>query len=256
MKKVNFHFSHLQILYLVIYVVLFSLIVYIPKLISGPVYITEKFFVEEEIIEGALIAVLFILNILILNLYNKETLRQKELIKKINSEKEKAKEKLDDSSKYIGQINVQIQEIKSIFNNSYKLPETKNDFKKALLFFCNRVFGITKTDWVLFRIINTNTHKTLIEQLGSRQGFSTEYPHISNKEIIEKQSLSPYTVVICNPQNLSILTYCILPVEKITNDERVFIQAITNEINMLFLILNSPYYKKQENVHTGDSNVA
>jgi hypothetical protein len=35
-----------------------------------------------------------------------------------------------------------------------------------------------------------------------------------------------------------------LPTDKISNDERIFIQAITNEITMLFVILNSSYYEK------------
>jgi hypothetical protein len=39
-----------------------------------------------------------------------------------------------------------------------------------------------------------------------------------------------------------------LPIDKISNDERVFIQAITNEITMLFVILNSTYYKKADKV--------
>jgi hypothetical protein len=62
--------------------------------------------------------------------------------------------------------------------------------------------------------------------------------------IIEKQSCSPFTIVISNPQNLNILACCTLPTDKISNDERIFIQAITNEIIMLFVILNSSYYKK------------
>jgi hypothetical protein len=62
--------------------------------------------------------------------------------------------------------------------------------------------------------------------------------------IIEKQSCSPFTAVISNPQNLNILACCILPIDKISNDERIFIQAITNEITMLYVILNSSYYKR------------
>jgi len=248
MKKLNFHPSSLQILYLIIYIILFSFIIYIPKLINGPVHITEKLIFEEEIIEGSLLGILFFLNILILNLYKNETSRQKELIEKINNDKKTTEEKLDDSFKYIGQINVQIQEIKSIFNRTNKFPETKNDFKKTFLFFSERVLGIVNTNWVLFRIINCNTRRTICEQFETRQGFTFNYPHISNKMIIEKQSCSPFTTVISNPENLNVLMCCILPVDKISNDERIFIQAITNEITMMFVILNSSYYKKSNNI--------
>jgi hypothetical protein len=250
MKKLNVHLSLLQVVYLVIYVILFCVIIYIPQLISNPVHITKKIIIEEEIIEGSLLGILFILSVWLLNLYKNEAFRQKELLKKIIDDKKSADEKLDDSFKYIGQINVQIQQIKSIFNNNNKLPKTKNDFKKTLFYFSERVFGIVNANWVLFRIINCNTCKTIYEQFETRHGYTFDYPHISNKSIIEKQSCSPFTTVISNPQNFNILVCSILPVDKISNDEQVFIQAITNEITMIFVILNSTYYKKLDNLLT------
>ncbi len=238
MRKLNFHPSALQIIYLIIYIILFFFIVYVPKLISGPFRISEKLVIEEEIIEGTLLGILFFLNILILNLYRKEASKQKDQINKISEDKKAVKEKLDDSIKYIGKINVQIQEIKSIFNNTIRFPETKDDFKKTFFYFSDRVLGIVNTDWVLFRIINCSSGKTISEQLETRPGFTTDYPHISNKMIIEKQTCPPFTLVISNPQNLNVLCCCILPVDRIINDERVFIQAITNEIAMMFVIFN------------------
>jgi hypothetical protein len=216
----------------------------VPKLISGPFRISEKLVIEEEIIEGTLLGILFFLNILILNLYRKEALKQKDQIKKISEDKNAVKEKLDDSIKYIGKINVQIQEIKSIFNNTIRFPETKDDFKKTFFYFSDRVLGIVNTDWVLFRIINCSSGKTISEQLETRPGFTTNYPHISNKMIIENQTCPPFTTIISNPQNLNILCCCILPVDRIINDERVFIQAITNEIAMMFVVFNYSFNDK------------
>lgn len=250
MKKPEVHLSSLQVVYFVIYVILFCVIIYIPQLISNPVHLTKKILIEEEIIEGSLLGILFILSIWLMNLYKNESSRQKELLKKIIDDKKSADEKLDDSFKYIGQINVQIQQIKSIFNNNNKLPKTRNDFKKTLFYFSERVFGIVNANWVLFRVINCNTCKTIYEQFETRQGYTFDYPHISNKSIIEKQSCAPFTTVISNPQNFNILVCCILPVDIISNDERVFIQAITNEITMIFVILNSTYYKKLDNLLT------
>jgi hypothetical protein len=186
-------------------------------------------------------------NILILNLYKKEVSRQKELIKKINNDKKSVEERLDDSFRYIGQVNVQIQQIRSIFNNYEKFPETRNDFKKTLFYFSERVFGIVNGNWVLFRIIDPVSGKTIREQFETRHGFSSVHPHVSNRLIIEGQCCPPYTTIISNPQNLNIVVCCILPVDRISNDERIFIQAITNEITMLFVILNSIYYIKSNN---------
>ncbi len=244
MKKIDFQSGSLRNLYLLVNLLLFSVIILTPLVIRGPLQLTEKLIINEDIFEGILLCILFILSVVIYNLYKNEVSRQKEQIDKINDEKKSALEKLDDLFKYIGQINVQLQQIKLIFNKYDKLPETRNDFKRSLYFFGERVFGISDANWVLFRIIDIKSHKTIIEQFETRHDSSFDYPHISNKMIIEKQSCPPFSVVISNPQNFNILVGAILPVESISNEERIFIQAIANEIMMLFVILNSAYYKE------------
>ena len=248
MKKIDFQSGSLRNLYLVVNLLLFSVIILTPLVIRGPLQLTEKLIINEDIFEGILLCILFIVSVVIYNLYKNEVSRQKEQIDKINDEKKSALEKLDDSFKYIGQINVQLQQIKLIFNKYDKLPETRNDFKRSLYFFGERVFGISDANWVLFRIIEIKSHKTIIEQFETRHDSSFDYPHISNKMIIEKQSCPPFSVVISNPQNFNILVGAILPVESISNEERIFIQAIANEIMMLFVILNSAYYKEGNTV--------
>lgn len=250
MKKLHFHLSFAQILYLIIYVALFCLIIFIPKLISGDVRLSEKLIFEEEIIEGSLLGLLFILNIFLMNLYKNEVSRQKSIITKINEEKKSVQEKLDDSFRYIGKVNVQLLQIKAIFSNYNKLPETKNDFRRTLGYFSERVLGISNVKWVLFRIINCSTQKTVQEHFEVRQGLTISYPHVSNKMIVEDMSCHPFSTVISNPQNLKIMVCCILPADKISKDEHVFIQAITNEITMFFVILNSTYYKNSADLLT------
>jgi len=251
MGKISFRPSFLQVIYLIIYIVLFLFIIYIPTLISGPVHITEKFIIAEELVEGSLLAVLLLINILLLNLYRKEAAHQKEVIAKINQDKKLATDKLNDSFRYIGQLNVQIQEIKALFNNKLRLPETKNDIRKTFLFLSERVFGIVNTNWVLFRIINCKTGQTLSEQFETRNGFISNYPHIGNRMIVEAQSCPPFTSVITRPQNMNIVACCILPVDEINTEERLFIQAITNEITKMFVIFSNSY-RKNQTVFSGD----
>jgi hypothetical protein len=238
----------LQLLYFVIYLILSAVIIFTPILITGSVYITEKFIIDEEIMEVVLLTILFSLSVLIFKLYKQEASKQEELINKIKNDKKTAEEKLFDSLSYIGKVNVQLEEIKSIFNTTNAYPETKNDFKKTFRFLSQRVLGIVNTNWALFRIISSNTHRTIYECFETRQGFSCRYPHLSNKMIVEKQLVSPFTTVVSNPQNLNILVCCAMPVDTINNDQRVFIQAIINEITMLFIILNSSYYKNENRV--------
>jgi hypothetical protein len=255
MKKPNFRPSFLQILYLIIFIILFAFIIYTPTLIKGPVSLTPKFILEEETFEGSLICILFIISILILNLYKREVRRHKELITKISSEKKKVEERLTDSEQYIAILNVQMQEIRSIFNTIDKYPETKEGLKKAFNFFGDRVIGIVNSEWVLFRIIDSKNQRTVCEHFGSRKGLKHSYPHVSNKMIIEKETVLPYSYVISTPKNLNILVVCIMPIDKITNDQHVFIQAIINEVTKLFVILNSLYYKKESNLVFEGSDV-
>ena len=244
MKKEKSDPVFLQVLYLIIFFVLFGLIVYIPHAINNPLHITEKFIIEEEVVESILLSVLLLLNVLIYTLYKREVARQKQLVDKMKNDNKSIHDKLDESFRYIGQVNVQIQQIKSIFNSSDRFPKTKSDFKKTLLFYSERIFGIVNTDWVLFRIINSTTGRTISEQFESRYGLPREYPHISNKMILERQASQLYKTVVENPQDLNIIVSCTLPVANLTVEELVFIQAITNEITMIFIYFNSIYYKE------------
>jgi len=252
MKRINFRPTFLQILYLIIFSIIFSFVIYTPTLIKGPAQLTAKLIIKEETIEGSLFCILFIMSILILNLYKHEIDKHKELINKISTEKTKVENRLFDSEQYIGITNVQIQEIKYIFNSIDKFPETKDDLKKAFSFFGERVIGIVNSNWVLFRIIDINTQRTIHEHFVTRQGFSCSYPHVSNKMVIEKQPILPLSYVNSNARNLNILVSCIMPIDKISNDQRIFVQAIINEITKLFVILNTLYYKKENKIFIED----
>jgi len=244
-KKINLHTTHLQILYLIITIILFSFIIYTPTLIQGPVHITKKLILEENTLEGILLGILFIVSVLILNLYKQEVNKNKNLIDKMKDDKKKVENRLIVSDQYIGKVNVQIQEIKSIFNSIDTYPVTKNDFKKTFRIYGVRILGIVKSNWVLIRIINCNNQRTISEHFESIADFTEPYPHISNKKILEDQPLESNTLVIYNSKNLNILVFCIMPVEKISEDERTFIQAILDELTKLFVIINSSYYKNE-----------
>jgi hypothetical protein len=252
MKKIDFKLSFLQIIYLIIFAVLFSFVLYTPALIKGPAQLTSGLILKEETIEGALFCILFIMSILMLNLYKREIDRHKELINKISTEKTKVENRLFNSEQYIGITNVQIQEIKYIFNSIDKFPETKEDLKKAFIFFGERVIGIVNSNWVLFRVIDINTQRTICEQFVTRQGFTCSYPRVSNKMVIENQPISPFYYVNSNTKNLKILVSCIMAIDKISNDQLIFVQAIINEITKLFVILNSLYYKRENKILVDD----
>lgn len=246
--------SRLQVLYLVIFFILFTFIIIAPSLINGPLYLAKKIIIEEETIEGALLFILFLISIWIFNLYKNEAGKNKEMIMTINHDKKKVEERLSISDQYIASLNVQIQEIYSIFNDIDKYPESKSDLRKAFRFFGKRVLGIVNTNWVLFRIIDISSQRTICESLETRQGYSSDYPHVSNKMILEKQLIPEYITVNANPLNLNIFASCIMPIAAISKEQRIFVQAIINEITKLFVILNSSYYKKEMKILNGNKS--
>jgi hypothetical protein len=252
MKKIKFHPTYLQVLYFVILLILFSFIIYTPTFIRGPLPLTEQLILKEETIEGFLLGVIFILSILLLSIYKREIYKHKELIKKIDNEKKKVEQRLLVSDQYIGAVNVQIQEIESIFNSIDKYPQTKTDFNKTMSFFGERILGIINSDWNLIRIINKNSQKTISEHFQTKKRIPSAYPHVSNKMIIEKQPVDSCTTVISSPVNLNFLVSCIIPVSKISKEQRAFIQAIINEITMLFVILNSSYSQNADKALSED----
>ncbi len=63
MKKINFQLTFLQTLYLIIFSIISSFVIFTPTLIKGPVQLTEKLILKEETIEGALLCILFIMSI-------------------------------------------------------------------------------------------------------------------------------------------------------------------------------------------------
>ena len=236
MKKLNFHPSFLQVLYFVILLILFSLIIYTPTLIKGSASLNENLILEEETIEGSLVGALMILGIVILGIYKHEIQRHKEQIRIIDDEKQRVAGRLLVSDQYIGQVNVQISEIESIFNWIDKYPQTKTDFNKVFSYYGDRILGIINTNWALIRIINRDTQRTVTEHFQTRPGTTPDYPHVSNKMIIEKQPSLSCTTVISKPDNLEFLVSCTMPVDKINKHQVGFVQAIINEITMLFVI--------------------
>ena len=237
----------MQLLYFVLYVVLTATMILTPIILTRSVHIKRMFLIDEDVMEVVLLGFLFVLTLLIFRLYKQEASKQEDLINNIKKDKQRADEKLFDSLDYIGEVNVQIEEIKLMFDFSNAYPGTKNDFKRTVRFLSERILGMINTNWVMLRIINHRTQRTIYECFETRNGISCRYPHVSNKIIVEQQSAPQFTTIVSSPQNLNILVFCAMPVLDINHDQRVFIRAIMNEITMLFIILHSSLHN-DENV--------
>ena len=246
--KINIHPSFLQVLFFVIILILFCLIIYTPTFIFGQMHITNKMIIREETIEGTLLGLFLIACILILYFYKREVIRQERIMHQINNDTPKVENRLFVPDQYIGKTNVHIQEINSIYDNIDNYPKLKDELKKMVSYYGIKILTIIQTDWALIRIINCNTHCTVFENINTRDSLQINYPHINNKTIIEDKQLLPYTTVIYNPKNLNIQVICVLPVDKISNDERIVVQSLVDELTKLYVIINSIYFKVDKKI--------
>ena len=104
--------------------------------------ITTKMIFKVETIEGTLLGVYLIVCILILYLYKREVIRQEGIIHKINKDKPNAENRLYVSDQYVGMVNVQIQEINSIYDYIENYPKIKDELKRTFSYYGMKILRI------------------------------------------------------------------------------------------------------------------
>ncbi len=241
----------LQAGYLTILALLFFLIISTPYLIKSNFSMRESFILDEEIVEGLLIALLLGLGFLIPAIYKKELNKYFKRMDELATSKSNLESRLDDAFKYIGKVNVQLLEIKSAFSALKKYPENQKDFARVLSFFAQKVMGIVNADWVMFRIVNKENLRTLREYSKPRATRTILLKHcISNRALVGNEAVDTYSVVASDQENSTLKVFCVLPAEKLTANQRLLIKAIVTEIEMLFIILTSQYYRESHRKDT------
>jgi hypothetical protein len=154
------------------------------------------------------------------------------------------RDRLSEAFDYIGTVNIQIQQIRSLFSEIKKFPENKKDFLHILQFVADRSLCMVSADWILFRIIDTRNLNTLREYTETRGNATPMHGKIGNRALVSKEKFEVLTVVESEQENFHIRTFCIIPRKKISGDQKVFIKAVVNQLEMLFLIFTSIYYKE------------
>jgi len=185
---------------------------------------------SEELIEAAALIFLSAAGYLAHSFYQKEL--------------KSHQQKLEEAFNYIGAINVQIGQIKAVFDDVPKYPENKNDLKDILKGLIDKVLGIVNADWTLFRVIEISSGRTLTEYSRARGKAVLLKHEISNKDLLDDVSLDNCTVIKSRQKNLDIKVYCVIPVKSISKNQKILIKAIVNDLGMFYLIFSSVYYQK------------
>ena len=224
--------------YLFILVAIFLLIVFTPYIIH-----TGFTMFEEQLVEVTIIILLFAVGYAVLSLYRKETAKNLKNINRLTKEKGDLENRITEAFKYIGTVNIQIQEIKAVFSDIQKFPENKKDFGYTVQFLADKTLSMVNVGWVLFRIIDSKNMHSLGEYCKSRGNSVLPQHKISNRALLSNKKIKGFTVVGPGYENFYIKTFCIIPKVKLSSDNKVFIKAIVNQLEMLFLIFTSIYYR-------------
>ncbi len=197
---------------------------------------TNRWFIEQGIAETLLIAVLLSVAYALSRLYQKLLRVYHEEIQSLTLSNRTLQDRLTDAFKYIGKVNVQLQEIRSAISLLTRLPESHRDFKNLLRMFAQKARTIANTDWVAVRIIDRPSLRTVIEHLEFRRERPDLHPHIPNKSIVAGEPIPGRTVIRCGNDNLDITVGCIFPREEMSWEEKILLEAIAGEIELLFLV--------------------
>jgi hypothetical protein len=223
------------IFYLSAIVLLILMVVGVPFLVRRGVAMTSHVFIEQEVLQALLIAALLSAAFALSHRYKTTLNAHREEMRRLAMNNDTLLSRLTEAFKYIGKVNVQLQEIRSVFFHLNRLPENRNDFKNLLRVFARKVLAIVNTDWAVVRIIERQSLRTITEHLEFRRREVALYPHIGNKSVIDAEPVAGQTVIRCEKENLDITVVCIFPRGNLSREERILVEAIAGEIELLFI---------------------
>lgn len=214
-----------EVFYLSIFLALFLLILLTPYLANERILTSLDNNTAEAIVLLLLLAVFLI----IFRFYRKELQR--------------SYQRTDELTSHIGNINVQIQQMKSVFSDIDRYPENKNDLKYVFKIMADKVLGAINADWIFFRIIESNSSNTLSEYAQARGKALVIKYEFSNKDLLDDKLNEKYALIKTNLDNFDIKTCCVLSRNHLDENQKILVGRIVNDLEMLYLIYSSIYYK-------------
>jgi len=219
-------------------IILFSIIINVILIIVTPLFNVNIGNFSDEISEVVYIASLFVLMAILFSFYSRE-------VDKYKKQQEELEERLRETFKYIGSINLQLEEMKKVFSTVNKYPESKKDIQALFVHTAERILGIINADWVSLKIIDVKSGNNLHEYFVSRGNKKVDRVKIENKALLNGEcSFGECSIVKSNQENFNIKAYCVLPIATKDANQEFLINSIVNQLEMLFIIFNSLYYKK------------
>ena len=230
--------------YMVTIALLLSAVVLTPVFITHHLLWTKKYVIQEDVVEAVLIIILLLIAHLLSRVYKKEMRKYRQAARRLSRDNCDLSSKLIDAFKYIGGVNVQIEEIQAIFCGLERYPETEKELRKDLALFARKMLGIVNADWVLIRLIRQSNLRTIKEHLEARKNSIFFIKGISNKAIVASQEIDGYSIVASRRDNSMLTVACVFPKKCLDQEEKILVEAVNYQIEMLYLIFISHRHRE------------
>lgn len=222
--------------YFVVLGFLLLAVIAMPLVIQGGIAIARDEIIGEEILETGLILTLFSVSFFILKGFKRALDAYQHAVEQAGQEKSRLISNLAEAFHYIGTVNVEFQSIQSFLCGVEHYPQTRKELKLLLTRLASHAMAVAKTPWVCIRIIERSSGRTLSEY--SVQRHSGELPSmtIGNRTVLEGRLDSEFRTVGSRQTNLDLLTVCILPATPLSEEQRILLTAIVNQVEMWFML--------------------
>jgi hypothetical protein len=228
-----------EFIYMVTIALLLSAVVLTPVFITHHLLLSKKYVIKEDLVEAGLIIILLLIAYLLSRIYKNELKKYRQEARRLSRDNCDLSSKLIEAFKYIGGVNVQIQEIRAIFCGLRRYPATEKELRRDLALFARKMLGIVNADWVVIRIIHQTNLRTIKEHFEPRTNAIFLNKGISNKAIVADQAIDGYSFVASRQSNSMIMVACVFPKKSLDEEEKILVEAITRQIEMFYLIFVS-----------------
>lgn len=238
MMSMQTKLKYLRVIFFAVLVAIVSCLAATPYLIHKGISITRQFIIEEEAVESLLIIILLVISSLIFKGYTKVLKAHRHMANQAGIEKSNLTSRLSEAFSYIGTVNVEIKEIHSILNSVEHYPRNKKEFKLLMKNLAAKIMGVTGSPWIVIRLIDRPSGRTITEH--TETGLKGDLPTsvIGNRPILEGRHVDGIRLVQSCQQNLTLKTVCILPAIPMSEEAVMLATAVTNQIEMFFLLVS------------------
>jgi hypothetical protein len=210
-----------------------------PVLLGSRLVPLQAFILDEDLFESLLIAALFALAGAIFALYRRELRFLQRQLGQVSGTNAVLKNRLTDAFRYIGTVNVQLQEIHAVFAEVIRYPESRSEFKRLLADTATKALCTVGKDWMLIRIVDRASLKTRIEHWQAQHTLPPPAVGISNRAALGEKTLPNVDIVRSHRANTAFTAFLVFPLPRLNREERILMEALAAEVEMIYTVFDS-----------------